>query len=371
MTGTNNKTILVNATALASGGALTILRQFVNHIDIKDGFQYLIFIHHSLDEFKDTPQVQFINKSLPGWRRIVWDFWGIKKEIQQRSIDVKVVIGLQNTSMNVGKIPQVVYLHQGLAIHARKWSFFNKKERNSAFYKYIYPWFILVFFKKSSHFVVQTQWMSDGIQARFSIPRHQIQVIKPSLNIKDLHKAPIEVDQDPIKVFYPATPEIFKNHEFLLNVIAKLKAVGGFKPFKLVFTFKKESNLDIWNQVQELQIEDLIEFTGQIQFKDVLDFYNRSSLMVFPSEIESFGLPLVEAAWFGKQIIALDTGFAREVIGEYEGVKFLPKDEYAWVESLIPLLQGKCDLWPSYNPIFDTNWTSLFTFVKDIGNSDV
>lgn len=366
-----NKTIVVNATALASGGALTILRQFVNHIPHEDGFQYVIFIHHSLTEFQDSDQIQFIKKVLPGWKRIWWDFWGLKKEIKKRNLNLKLVIGLQNTSMNVGSIPQVIYLHQGVALHPRKWSFFNKRERPSAFYKYVYPRFILAFFKSNSHFVVQTQWMSEGLQTRFSIPQGQIQVIKPALNLKDLKHPEVEVDQDPIRVFYPATPEIFKNHEFLLEIVAKIKEVGGVKPFKLVFTFHELASPDIFQKIQELQIEDYIEFTGQIHFKDVLDLYARSSFMVYPSEIESFGLPLLEAAWFGKSIVALDTGFAREVIGDYPGVSFLPKESDAWVGSLMPLLQGKSESWPSYSPKFDTNWASFFTFVRDLGDSDV
>ena len=53
----------------------------------------------------------------------------------------------------------------------------------------------------------------------------------------------------------------------------------------------------------------------------MLKRYNESSL-VFPSYIESFGLPLAEARAMGTVIFASDCPFSREVLAGYENAYF-------------------------------------------------
>jgi len=52
------------------------------------------------------------------------------------------------------------------------------------------------------------------------------------------------------------------------------------------------------------------------------------SILVFPSYVESFGLPLLEAKLTGTYIIASDTPFCREILNGYDNVEFFEEMDY-------------------------------------------
>ena len=46
------------------------------------------------------------------------------------------------------------------------------------------------------------------------------------------------------------------------------------------------------------------------------------SILLFPSYLETVGLPLLEAKQYGAPIIASDCAYAHETVGEYENVSY-------------------------------------------------
>lgn len=88
--------------------------------------------------------------------------------------------------------------------------------------------------------------------------------------------------------------------------------------------------------------------------------------MLFPSYIETFGLPLVEAASFGMPILAAEMDYAREVMGDYEGVKFLDhKDSKLWAENIIDLYNKRIKYTP-YNIHYETSWKDFFELIEKL-----
>ena len=64
-----------------------------------------------------------------------------------------------------------------------------------------------------------------------------------------------------------------------------------------------------------------ITFRGSLPREKVFEFYT-NSVLVFPSYLESFGLPLLEARLIGAPIIASDTSFSREILEGYDNAVF-------------------------------------------------
>ena len=56
--------------------------------------------------------------------------------------------------------------------------------------------------------------------------------------------------------------------------------------------------------------------TGRIDIEELNSFYQTSSALFFPSRIEGFGLPVLEALVFGTPVVATDIPVLREVGGE-------------------------------------------------------
>ena len=72
--------------------------------------------------------------------------------------------------------------------------------------------------------------------------------------------------------------------------------------------------------------------------EEVFERYT-NSILIFPSYVESFGLPLLEARLSGTYILASDRSFSREILEGYDKASFFEADD------CLKLTQSICDLW--------------------------
>jgi glycosyltransferase involved in cell wall biosynthesis len=360
------KNIAVNATALISGGGLSILKQFIDNRD--NNFYHIFIAEGVVFDYDSYDNVKFwLIPSKNIFERIYWDSFGLRKFLRKRKIKISLAISLQNTTMNVGKAPQIVYLHQGLCLADKKWSFLKKTERSYAFYKHIYPLFILLHHSRKVSFVVQTQWMKDALSLKFQIPFESIYNIKPDVLRSDMCLESTVNEKNII--FYPSTGEKFKNHEIIFLALSKIqKTIGLSESFKFVVTFKKHDFLEIQKLSDKYSnLTNNIEFVGKLSYEDVNRYYRECKAVVFPSQIESFGLPLIEAASYGKKILALDTPFSKEVLEGYEGVVYLPNQVDDWAKNICKLIKNdQQEQFSSFKPSFKKTWKSFFNLVNQI-----
>ena len=68
--------------------------------------------------------------------------------------------------------------------------------------------------------------------------------------------------------------------------------------------------------VKALGLEDSVIFTGQISFPAILAYYRLADVFVCMSEHEGFCVPVVEAMYFGKPIVALRAAAVPETLGK-------------------------------------------------------
>jgi glycosyltransferase involved in cell wall biosynthesis len=78
-------------------------------------------------------------------------------------------------------------------------------------------------------------------------------------------------------------------------------------------------------KVEQVGAEKRVHFLGSIPYRDMLGYYRGAVAFVFPSRIETFGHPLLEAMLAGAPILASDIPAFREIA---EGVAlFFPQDD--------------------------------------------
>jgi glycosyltransferase involved in cell wall biosynthesis len=75
----------------------------------------------------------------------------------------------------------------------------------------------------------------------------------------------------------------------------------------------------MYHEVQEKNLP--IAFIGKITLDEVYDYYSKS-ILIFPSYIETFGLPMLEAKMHGSPILASDCAFSHEILDGYDRAKF-------------------------------------------------
>lgn len=322
-----SKIIIVNNPAATEGGVLTILKEFLEKTSsLSCDRQFIVLV--SKYELKRYENLNLKIEVIPKQNlkeRILWDNIGIKKYLKENKINPYLFISLQNTGVNLQKnIPQIIYYQQSLAIDDFKWNIFDKKQRKYWMYKNIYPFFIKQHLRKVKKVIVQAEWIKEKFSRKFKYPKEKLVLIRPQVIKIDINLIKF-TNKNKFRIFYPATPYIYKNHKLIIEALGLLKRENQdlVEQLECIFTFNKGENLELDNLIKKLELENIIKRVGKISYEEVLEIYRNSDLLVFPSSFETFGLPLLEAQEFSLDILAIDLPYSREVIGKYSYHKFL------------------------------------------------
>ena len=97
------------------------------------------------------------------------------------------------------------------------------------------------------------------------------------------------------------------------GIKAKLKLIGD-GPLKH----------EIENQIQKLGISDLVELPGYLSQNRIVEELHNSHFLVLPSDIETFGMVLVEAQVCGLPVVATDCGGPKDIITAESGILVTP-----------------------------------------------
>jgi glycosyltransferase involved in cell wall biosynthesis len=109
---------------------------------------------------------------------------------------------------------------------------------------------------------------------------------------------------------YVADGQAHKNHRRLIQAWQSL-AKSGLRPSLALTLGPRDDGLaaELLRNAAGLEVANL----GELSRADVLALYRDAGALVFPSTVESFGLPLVEASAMGLPILAAELDFVRDV----------------------------------------------------------
>jgi glycosyltransferase involved in cell wall biosynthesis len=132
------------------------------------------------------------------------------------------------------------------------------------------------------------------------------------------HKESVEMAEKKFDFIYVASGEPHKNHEALISAWDLLADEGMFP--SLALTLKPEATPELCARLAErikrrgLRIVNL----GVISRDHLLEVYQQSDALIYPSSFESFGLPLIEARQVGLPVLAAELDYVRDVIDPNE-----------------------------------------------------
>lgn len=349
--------IIVNDVAASSGGALTILRSFYKYICESEEAQKHTWIFLLSDKYlSETSNVKVIirNDIKKSWiSRLKFDLLQGKNFIDDLEPDI--VFSMQNTAIFGLKHPQIIYLHQSIPFQkVKKFSFFRMDEFKLAVYQYIIGHIIKRSLKIADHVIVQTEWMKSAIIEQLKINKKKITNILPSM-------APIDSSlyKDQFcnnSFFYPADNLSYKNHECLMSAVNLLKKLG-MNDFVVKLTIEGDES------------HRNIRYLGKIPYDSVLREY-KNSILVFPSYIETIGLPLLEARQCGTLILASDTPFSREALDNYPNAYFFnPFKPGELAELMLKIMNGSISKLDCSTKIHvnDNSWEDVLKLLESEG----
>ena len=129
-----------------------------------------------------------------------------------------------------------------------------------------------------------------------------------------------------------------KGHDILLKAWEKLHDIG--KPYVLNLTVNRRPATEAFCQKMETAIAAGVPIVnhGVIPFEKVCDLYARSKAVVYPSQLESLGLGIVEGLSAGCDVITSDLPFSHAICKPSE--VFNPFDENSIVDAILRYEEG-------------------------------
>ena len=116
------------------------------------------------------------------------------------------------------------------------------------------------------------------------------------------------------KFIYVASGEPFKNHINLIRAWCVLAAEGLYPTLLLTFDAAIYHELDRFISELRLQHDVRVTNLGRLPRAEVLSLYRRVAALIYPSTVESLGLPLIEARQAGLPLLASELDYVRDVV---------------------------------------------------------
>jgi glycosyltransferase involved in cell wall biosynthesis len=125
----------------------------------------------------------------------------------------------------------------------------------------------------------------------------------------------IEAQKDVLFDFlYVASGESHKNHRQLIEAWCLLAVEGKFPSLKLTLDNACFKELCSWIEQKVKQYQLNVVNVGNVPHGQVQQLYKQAGALIYPSNFESFGLPLIEARQAGLPVLASELDFVRDVL---------------------------------------------------------
>jgi len=332
------KIIVISAINIRSAGPLSILHDLLNYLDANLATSYkIIALVHSKSITPNTKNINYIEfpKSITSYLyRLYYEYFYFHK--LSKELNPYLWLSLHDMTPRVNASIQAVYCHNPTP-------FYNLTKKNflldknitlmSFLYKFIYQ----INIHQNNFIIVQQNWMKNEFKKMFGIKN--IIVANPNINISI--PTDIKRTQNDKKVFfYPSFPRAFKNFEVICEAVSKLDKKYNDK-FEVLITIYGNENK--YAQMIHKKYKDVknIKFIGLKTRKKVFEIYAQSDCLIFPSKLETWGLPISEYKLFNKPIMAADLPYAHETVGNYNKVNFFkPNDVKMLARYIVAFLEN-------------------------------
>ena len=178
---------------------------------------------------------------------------------------------------------------------------------------------------RSDHILTVSEASKLDILRRFRIPADKVTVVYNAIDAR-LAREPAdeEVDRviaryqlrDPFAL-YVGNIKPHKNLERLIEAFHQLRQESAFEALKLVIIGDEISKYQgLRRAVHVHKLHKHVRFFGFVPLETLAVLYQLASVFVFPSLYEGFGLPPLEAMYFGTPVVTSNVSSLPEVVGD-------------------------------------------------------
>jgi len=318
--------IVIFNTAADSSGALAELERF--HDETARMFVQKIHWIYILGRARlkikkneNTEIIQFSWTKRNWLYRLLFDYFVSNQIVKRFKADA--IISFQNIALPIRNKPQLLYVQLCFPFINHR---FRIMEPKLWIYQNIIGLFIKRSIKRANLIVVQTEWMKQACIKATNVPESNFKVVTPTIEIPISENRFFPANIHRRTFFFPATAMLYKNHRLLIDAFADLVHQKS-NNYRLILTIKgNENRASRLYKIKTLKLGLNVDFRGTIPRAEVLSLYSKS-ILVFPSLLETVGLPLIEGMAVGTIIFAYDAEYSREVLSGYSDAYFFKTKE--------------------------------------------
>jgi glycosyltransferase involved in cell wall biosynthesis len=258
------------------------------------------------DFYVQEPESEF-EKLFPS----IWRSWTVLKQMENLKVDL--FHGLSNElPFGIGKsfIRSVVTIHD--LIFMRYPTYYSLVDR------VIYRYKVKRACAEADSIVATSQQTKTDLMQFLSVPESKIQVVYQSCDYQFKQRV-ADDEQNKVKTKYGLPSEYILSVgtiEKRKNLLAVIHALAQLPKVNLVVVGRKTNYFnEVSERIAKHDLTERVHFLHEVEFSDLPAIYQMAQLLIYPSEFEGFGIPILEGMYSQIPVITTKGGCFEEVGG--------------------------------------------------------
>lgn len=364
------KKIVISAVNLTEAGFLSVLKDCLHafkKIYKTENLEIIALVNKTelIKEYTDDFTIIEYPLIKASWFKRIWFEYVECKKLSER-INPYLWIALQDISPNVA-CKQLVYCHNPAPFYKLKGNeiFTDYKfVLMCLFYKFLYA----INIKKNLYVIIQQEWLRKAFEKDYGVKAIVAQPINDGFNaIEIVSRGGPKVKNTKFQFFYPAFPRVAKNFETLLKASVELSKTRA--DFEVILSTSGNETQHAKKLYNEYKGEKAINFAGRKTRDQIFELFTQVDCLVFPSNHETWGLPITEFKPFNKPMLLADLEYSHETLGKYDKAKFFDHGDDKQLAAYMELMiDGKLTFDKNEDVVhpdpFFKNWDELVFFLS-------
>jgi len=312
--------LLVNGLHARTGGGVTYLRNMLPLLAEEPDIDVHLCAH---EDQKDVLPVEIDNITYHflNFRRGFWNvLW--REQIDLPRLARKISADVTFSPANYGPIfarNPVVMVRNAVSV-----GFVERRPLKLAYWALLYLATLMSLVTSKGAIAVSDYARKVGTGALWGMLRRRIKVVPHGVNTSFSIDPGAKRDGNLLL----AVSDIYVQKNFANLLLAVSRLLGKHPDLQLKIAGRPvdQEYLQVLKQlITDKNLDKNVEFLGHLDASELRNMYRRCSVFVFPSTVETFGNPLVEAMACGTPIACSDAAAMPEVLGD-AGLYFDPAD---------------------------------------------
>ena len=366
--------IVLSGVNISELGILAIFKDALSTLaaEYSEKYEIIAIVHRR--ELYDTQNVTYLEfpKVKSSWlRRLYFEYVSSNRICRQ--LGPEVWVSMHDMTPNVSAPVRAVYCHNATPFHPFRLSE-ALVEWKFGFFVMLYGFIYRINIHSNNFVIVQQRWMREQFRKSYGV--HNLVVAHPVFRTQSTPEPsqPRKADQT-FRFFYPARPRPFKNVEACLEA-ARILERRGMDRFELWLTFDASVSKYAADIIARFSDVRTVRWLGICTREKIFEMYSQADCLLFPSKLETWGVPITEFRPYGKPILVADLPYARETAGGHDQVAFFDPNNPANLADLMEQAATGVSIFakapePIIEDPFASNWSELWSLLLPQGSSRV